>query len=283
MRFAVLLLAALSLEAKSPFEIREASATALEVREQGKPVLVYNYGMTLGGGAPEEKRRSGYVHPLYAPNGVVVTDDFPKDHWHHRGVFWAWPRVTIEGKQYDQWMKLEIKSRFERWIEQRTTETEAVVAVENGWYLGERKVARETVRITAHPTHGDSRAVDFKLTFEAIGTPIELAGAPENNKGYGGFSVRFAPREQTVITTDSEREAKDTDMKPHAWAQLAALYQNKSAALRIDVDRSNTGTPNGWCLRNYGFLGVNFPGTQTFQLMPGRPLSMKYRVTLTGK
>ena len=50
----------------------------LELRENGQPVLAYNYGPQLQNGAPEIKRRSGYIHPVWAPNGAVVTDDFPR-------------------------------------------------------------------------------------------------------------------------------------------------------------------------------------------------------------
>ena len=48
--------------------------------------------------------RSNYFHPLYDLDGNVVTEDFPKDHVHHRGIFWAWHQVLIDGKRVqDQW------------------------------------------------------------------------------------------------------------------------------------------------------------------------------------
>jgi hypothetical protein len=264
------------------FEFRDISPASIELREAGQPVYVYNHGMMLAPGAPENRRRAGYLHPVYAPNGVIVTDDFPRDHWHHRGIFWAWPIVLVDGKRHDQWMAATPQTRLERWLEKKTSAAEAVLAAENGWYLGDRKIAVETVRITAHPVRGGKRVLDFELVFAASGAPLEIAGSPDNNKGYGGFSVRFAPRQNTVITTEAGREAKDTDMVPHAWAQLEADYGGRRAALRIDDDPSNPGSPNGWCLRHYGFLGVNFPGLRPFRLVPGQPLRLKYRVTLTG-
>src|SRR4026207_2539905 len=42
--------------------------------------------------------RSNYFHPLYDLDGNVLTEDFPKDHIHHRGIFWAWHQVRINGK-----------------------------------------------------------------------------------------------------------------------------------------------------------------------------------------
>ena len=39
--------------------------------------------------------------PCHGAAGVSLRDDFPSDHWHHRGLFWAWPVVEVGGKQYD--------------------------------------------------------------------------------------------------------------------------------------------------------------------------------------
>ena len=39
------------------------------------------------------RARSDYIHPLYGLNGEVLTRDWPVDHPHHRGIYWAWPEV----------------------------------------------------------------------------------------------------------------------------------------------------------------------------------------------
>ena len=81
-----------------PFAFREVGPTGLELSEGGKPVFVYNFGMMLAPGFPESMRRSCYLHPVYAPDGTVLTDEFNKDHPHHRGISWMWPEVTVGGK-----------------------------------------------------------------------------------------------------------------------------------------------------------------------------------------
>ena len=43
--------------------------------------------------------RANYVHPLLDLDGEPLTEDFPADHPHHRGVFWAWHQVRIGGRQ----------------------------------------------------------------------------------------------------------------------------------------------------------------------------------------
>lgn len=252
----------------------------LELRENGQPVLTYNYAPQLRNGAPEIKRRSGYVHPVWAPNGAVVTDDFPRDHWHHRGIFWAWPVVRFEGKKYDIWtLTGGIDSRFGKWLGKKDGAT-AELAAENGWFIDGKQVARETVRMSVEPLKGRERRMHYDIALEAV-VPFEIAGS-QDGKGYGGFNIRFAPRENTVVRTDAGVEAKDTDMVPHPWAELEATYQGKRARVRIDGDPGNPGHPQGWCLRKYGFLGANYPGLPTLKMEPGKPLRVRYTVTVAS-
>ncbi len=275
------MLCCLPLPAEGPFRFRDVNADSIELSEGGKPVFVYIHGRVLANGAPEARRRSGYVHPVYAPDGTVVTDDFPRDHFHHRGIFWAWPIVRAGGQKYDPWLVEETMTvRFVRWLARDARARSARLAVENGWFTGEKKLVKETVDIVARPARFERREIEFSVTFEALSVPVELEGEPTNEKGYGGFSVRFAPRQQTVITTDKGVEAGDTDMVPHPWAQMEGDFGGRRAGLRIDIDPGNPAYPNGWCLRKYGFLGVNFPGRKVFTLEPGKPLRLKYRVTV---
>ena len=269
--------------AQSPFAFREAGAGRLELTENGKPVFVYNHGMMLPSGVPENRRRSSYLHPVYTPNGTVVTDDFPRDHYHHRGLFWTWPVVVVDGEKYDLWAIRGIHQKFVRWTAREAGPDQARLGVENGWFAGERKVVKETVEVVARPARGNARRLDLALTFEAVGRAVEIAGEPAQQKGYGGLSLRFGPRQETRIRTDAGLEAKDTNMAPHPWAELEGVFQGRRAGARIDIDPSNPDFPSGWCLRNYGFLGVNFPGLKPYRLEPGRPLVLRYWVTVFSR
>jgi hypothetical protein len=147
----------------------------LQLLDQGKPAFVYNYGPQLADGAPADRKRASYIYPIHTPAGVSVTDDFPKDHYHHRGVFWAWPVVETGGKKYDLWMmKGGIEDRFERWISRKASPREAVLEMETGWYADGAKILKETVRIVAKPAAGKSRELDITLTLEPFTGPVTL-------------------------------------------------------------------------------------------------------------
>src|SRR5436190_3288382 len=48
-------------------------------------------------------KRSGFVHPLYAPHGQVLTRIQPPDHYHHYGIWNPWTHTFFEGDTVDFW------------------------------------------------------------------------------------------------------------------------------------------------------------------------------------
>lgn len=276
---------------ESSFSFHEVNnSTGLELLEHGKPVFVYNYGMILAPGSPERMRRSCYLHPVYAPDGTVLTDDFNRDHPHHRGIFWAWEVVTVNGKTDDVWTVKGFKQKFIRWIARETKGSLARLAVENGWYDGDRKFVKEEVEILTHSATKTQRLLDFTLSFEALDQPVVIVGTPDSQKGYGGFAFRTAPRDggaaQTIIRTDKGISEKDGVLSRHPWAEIAGNFKGNAEGIRIEDNSSNPGYPtNGWLMRHsFALLNVSYPGLAPITLQPGKPLVLKYRVILfTGK
>ena len=288
--FTLLLFAALPAAAQTGFSFRDVNGTSLELSENGKPVFQYNYGMMLKDGFPEAMRRSTYLHPVYLPDGTVITDDFNADHPHHRGISWMWQNITVSGNTYDLWTIKGIKERFIRWTAREANKQGAKLAAENGWFVGDMKVVKENVEIVAQPVKNGARRLDFTLRFEALGAPVEILGTPDQKKGFGGFCFRFAPRdggkEKTVIRTENGVNKADGIMEVHKWAQVEGVFHGAAGGGRIEDDPSNPNYPNnGWLLRHgFGFMNPSWPGNTPFKLVAGRPLVLRYHVTLySGK
>ena len=271
------------------FGFRDLNSDSLQLTENGKPVFVYNYGLILAPGYPETMRRSTYLHPVYAPDGTVLTDDFNKDHPHHRGIFWAWEVITVDGKTDDAWTVKGIRHKFVGWKARDASGPVARLKVENGWYAGDRKVVKEDVEILAHPVADNRRVLDFTLRFEATDRPVVIVGTPDGRKGYGGFAFRTAPRDggpaRTVIRTDEGVSEKDGVMARHPWAEIVGTFNGKKEAIKIEDAPSNPGYPkNGWLMRHsFALLNVSYPGfEQPLTLQPGKPMLLKYRVILSS-
>jgi hypothetical protein len=52
---------------------------------------------------PEVHHRAGYLHPIYTPSGQIVSDDYPKQHIHHHGIWAPWTKTTFQGREVDFW------------------------------------------------------------------------------------------------------------------------------------------------------------------------------------
>lgn len=281
----LLLALALPALAAAQISMTDHADGRLELKENGKTALVYNYGPQLPSGVPEDRRRCCYIFPVFTPAGVSMLDDFPKDHYHHHGVFWAWPVVETPSGKYDLWMYKGVQHRFEKWEVRDVKPDSAVLRASNGWYAGDRRIVHELVQVRLFPSEGKSRRFVVTLKLTATSEPVTLRGSQEKGKSYGGFSARFAPREGTSINSAEAAVLKDEDLVNHKWAELTATYSGRKATLRITPNPLNPGTPYQWCLRNYGFVGASFPGrtdeVQGFTLQPGKPLEMMFTVTVT--
>jgi hypothetical protein len=277
------LLALLPACAYAQFQLRDVNDKSVELLDNGSPVFDLNYGMMLKPGVNPDRTRCCYLSPVHAPNGVVITDDFPKDHPHHRGIFWAWPVVKVDGKTYDLWTIKGIHAHFTKWLTREAHHDSARLSFEDRWFVGDRPVVEEQVTIIAHPAKSGERNIDFAISLKALVDGVEIAGQPDERKGYGGLSIRFAPRTNTVLTTPDNKNAPDSNLTPEPWAQLTGNFNGKEAGARITIDPANAGFPNDWCLRHYGFVGVNYPGLASVKLSTTKDLVMKYSVTLLGK
>lgn len=69
-----------------------------------KKILQYNHAIVESpDGIDPLYRRSGHIHPLFSPSGHEITGDFPPDHAHQHGIFFAWVNATFQGRKVDFW------------------------------------------------------------------------------------------------------------------------------------------------------------------------------------
>ncbi|MBI5799150.1 MAG: PmoA family protein [Verrucomicrobia bacterium] len=266
-------------DAADTFRFTEAGEYSLALFEGGRPVLAYNHGVIQPpAGVPADRARSSYVHPLYGIDGEVLTDDFPKDHHHHRGLFWSWPHVRIGDQHYDLWALKGIEHRFVRWLARDAGASGATLGVENGWFVGSRKVMQEQVWLRVAPSSKDGRALDVELIWKPISDPITLEGA--EGKSYGGLTLRFAPRMETVITTPLGQGDKDLTVTHLPWADFSARFAGREQAsgAAIFVAPDHPDYPPEWLTRHYGVLCLGWPGVKAKTFQPGESIRCRYRV-----
>jgi sugar phosphate isomerase/epimerase len=265
------------------FAIREHEGVALQLLEGDRPVLNYNFGVITCERVPQNdvrRTRACYVHPVWGLDGEVLTDDFPKDHYHHHGLFWAWPHVLRDGKEYDLWTGTGIQHRFGRWLCRETGPVAAVLAGENGWFVGDEKVMIERVCLRVFKAEQDSQTIDLTFEWIPVEKPITLIGAP--GKSYGGITIRYAERTDTAITVPSGLTKEDLLETPLPWADFSARFAGRPepSGAAVLISPHHPDFPPTWLTRHYGCLCVGWPGVVSQTFAPEQKIRTAYRVLI---
>lgn len=292
------------------------------LHEGEKPLWQYNADFLANPRVPKTDPRfmaGCYIHPLYGIDGEVLSDDAPKDHYHHHGVFWNWPHVRVhrpDGKieSYDTWTgNTRMKQLFVRFHDTGESVGKAVFKVENGWFIAPKtnefewdkdgnptseKVVEEFVTITTHPIREEdgirSRAIDLDFEWIIGKCPISLQGA--GGKSYGGLTVRFRPSSDkpgsdSVITVPEGVAKADLPEKPLPWADYTSRFElgadGKPTAKRtgasVFVPKDHPDYPPSWLTRYYGPLCVGWPGVKERTFQPGESIKLSYRLWIHDK
>ena len=76
----------------------------ISLHSGGKRVLVYRHAyLEAPEGANPLYGKSGFIHPLFSPEGNILTRIQPEDHYHHYGIWNPWTRTVVEGRPVDFW------------------------------------------------------------------------------------------------------------------------------------------------------------------------------------
>jgi hypothetical protein len=234
--------------------------------------------------------RSNYFHPLYDLDGNVLTEDFPKDHIHHRGIFWAWHQVRIDGKTVqDQW-----SNRDSFWMVQDakidSDSRSASLALHVVWESplftdakGQRRPFVEERSVTrVHRAEGAIRKVDFHQQLTALVDGVEIGGS-DDAKGYGGFSFRVVmPPDIRFTGAQGVVTPIENAVPASPWMDVSGSYgASGKSGLTVLTHPSTTGFPQPWILRARGSMqNAVYPGRQPVPIPRDRPVTLRYRLVL---
>ena len=240
----------------------------------------------------EKYTRANYIHPLYGLDGEILTDDFPGDHPHHRGVFWAWHQLWLgDVKIGDPWATVD--SRWDVYDAKILTPDSESRALRLGVYwksplrtdsAGKQvPLVKETTTITVHRTKDDMREIDFQIELLAMHDDMRLGGS-EDVKGYGGFSTRIPlPQGLAFTGTDGPVEPTTLSVEAGPWLDFSGNLgdHGKTSGLAILCHSSSPGYPQRWILRRKGSCqNAAYPGREPVPLSREKPLVLRYRLII---
>lgn len=266
-------------------------ADALQISENGHKILSYQISEKSHNGT---YTRSNYIHPLYSLDGAIMTEDFPEDHLHHRGIFWTWHQVYIGDKRIgDPWEIKDFSWSVDTIREVESNEKGTSIAMDVFWKSPlwkdsagvEKTMAREVVKIRVFPREKDYRIIDIEISILALEEDMRLGGS-EDAKGYGGFSPRIRLPEDIVFSSGNG-EVKPTNLPVVAapWMDITgSLGKNGAkAGMSIFCHPDNPGTSEQWILRSKRSMQnavFPFPGAAAIPLSNEDPLVLSYRLVV---
>jgi len=268
-------------------DVREDKATGQYlIQESGKPVLRYNYQAIAPGDLLAQikeanrkyaQARSDYIHPLYGLNGEELTLDWPLDHPHHRGIYWAWPEVDYHGERGDLHALQRVFARPTGVCMTQDGPDNARIDAENLWrWEDQEPIVREIAVIRAWRSVPTGRFIDLEFHFTAL--KEEVALARRETKLYGGLNIRLAPVKQQSIRFSNDPPGTTPR---RAWGDVSGIFSGAAVtSLAVFQMPSNPGYPGDWVqYPEINWLQPTFPAAGTrYVLKPGQPLILKFRL-----
>lgn len=262
----------------------EKTDTGILIKEGPTQVFFYQVEPESKNGQYE---RNNYIHPLWGIDGNVLTENFPDDHPHHRGIFWAWHQVWIDGKRIaDGWEILNFTQEVTELEYYLNKEKQGVLNTEVLWESplwkkdGEKvPFILEKTTITVHPRLSSSRQIDFEIRLQALEEGLSIGGS-EDEKGYGGFSARLIlPDKAKFIGEMGEITPKINAVEAGPFVNISGSFAKKgrNGGVAIICNPQNPGYPQPWILRDKNSMqNVVFPGREPVKLSITQPLVLKY-------
>ena len=271
--------------------VREAHLLSLKIA--GRPVLSF---VTQPAGLPDKNikpifLRGGYIHPVYTPSGRMVTDDYPSDHFHHHGIWFAWTKTEFEGRHPDFWNVGTGSARID------------FVSVEETWnglvnagfrsrqhYLdltdGSPKASlNEQWEVRVYRV-GQSGKQYFM--FDLVATQ-ESAGASElklEEYRYGGMGVRghrdWKDKSKFSFLSSEGKNRQQGDATRARWAHMGGPVDGQVAGIAILDHPSNLRAPQPMRM-NPDDPFFNYAPSQMgpFAIKPGERFMLRYRYVVS--
>ena len=236
--------------------------------------------------------RSNYIHPLYTLDGTILTEDFPADHLHHRGIFWAWHQLYIGDKRIgDGWEIENFNWEVAAVKEKKQKDGSKAIQTTVFWKSplwkdknGRQKAfVKETTTIKVHPRQQHYRLIDIEIALLALEPNMKIGGS-EDDKGYGGFSPRIRLSDD-IVFTDPSGKITPTNLPIPAseWMDISGSIgkNGNKAGLTILCNPNNPGAKNPWILRAKKSMQnavYPFPGAKAVPLSNKKPTVLRYRL-----
>lgn len=228
---------------------------------------------------------NNYLHPLYSLNGDTLTEEFPADHPYHRGIYWAWHQIYINGRSIgDGWTMENIGQQVtevKTTLNDKTAKMSLSVLWKSPLFENSNPFLLEETTISVHPLENNIRKIDFAISLKALVDGLEIGGS-DDEKGYGGLCVRLKlPKYLTFTSSNGKVTPQLGQVEAGPWMDFSASSgrNRETSGITILCHPKTPNYPAPWILRPATSMqNIVFPGRNRIELAKAKPVVIYYRI-----
>ena len=251
----------------------------------GKHVLRYNYGhVPPPAGVDPVFGRSGYLHPVWTPEGSILSNDVPKNHLHHHGIWFPWTSSEFEGRPSDFWNSGSKQGKVEG-VKVESTESGPVFGGFTATHRfvnlngpdGPKTALNETWQVRVYGV-GDRFVFDLVSTQTcATDQPLVIKKYRYGGLGFRG-SIDWEGKEGVAFLTSEGKTRANGHETTARWCTMTGKVSGKEASIGFLCHPSNFRAPQNMRIHpDEPFFNWAPSQAGDFSIEPGKPYVSRYR------
>ena len=277
-------------EAKESLSLKQTEKTITLVRDETSFLTYHIAEVPPPNGVDKIYNRSGFIYPMHAPSGGIVTGIHPADHYHHIGLWHAWVNTKYDDKKGPDFWNLGRKTgRIRHAKVKETRDTGFTVIQEHLGYLGGIKaeptvILSETLSIDAAFVDG-ANVIDYAMTQKNVTKKPLVFPAYR----YGGGLAYRAPHSWNKKNSDYlTSEGLDRTNSHATRARWVSMHgptekgKGKDATVAILCHPKNHDAPQRIRTWDNGKVFFNYVPVQEtgWSIQPGKSITLRYRIVI---
>ena len=230
---------------------REVTEKELSITEDGSPVLTCCYG---------DLERPPYVHPLYVPNGQVVTEGAETRAQYPPGI--CFTPGTLNGERLDQ-------QPLTRQRTLSTGESSGEFTILTTW-RDQEPLLIETFKAQVGPRQTEAQVLDIEVSLHAPTTSLEFAG----NTGVGYYAVEMEYRR--AMNADGRIGESEVNGSVSVWGTLCGITTAEQEGVGVAIFPHPENGETTFFAEDVSF-GFLFAQAAPFKVDSGETHTLKYR------
>lgn len=272
-------------EASGPGVAVSVEGESVAARVGAKEVFRYNTGrVPAPAGVDPAHVSTGYLHPVRTPSGRVISNDHPKGHEHHHGVWYCWRTGEFEGRKLNAFAPLEKLGRME-FVKLEGTFSGPVF----GGFRSRQRLVDLNAPGGPQPVLEDAwevrvYAVEGAFVFDLESTQTCASASPftivKNYYGGLGFrgSAEWEGKQGVAFLTSEGKTRLDGNGTAARWVLMTGLIGGRPASFGLLSHASNFRAPQATRLNPVEPYFSWVPAAnEPFRIEPGKPFVSRYR------